>query len=49
MAVEDKAMKVTRHLGRQDNIFLATKSIITTGMKQIVDIIHEFGFVLTEQ
>ena len=33
MAFEDRATKVTGHVGRQDSIFLATKSIITTGMK----------------
>ena len=49
MAVEDRATKVTGHLGRQDSIFLATESIITTCMKQIADIIREFEFALTEE
>ena len=48
VAVEDRVMKVTGHLGRQESIFLETESIITTGMKQIADIIHEFGLALTE-
>ena len=48
MAVEDRVMKVNGHLGKQESRFLETESIITTGMKQIVDIIHEFGLTLTE-
>ena len=48
MAVEEKVMKVIGHLGRQENILLETESIITTCMKESVDIIHESGFALTE-
>ena len=47
MAVEDRATKVTGHLGRQDSIFLATETIIMTCIQLIADIIHEFGFALT--
>ena len=47
MVVEDRATKVTKHLGRQDSIFLATETIITTGMQLISNIIHEFGLALT--
>ena len=49
MPVEDRAMKVTGHLGRQDSIFLATETIITIGMQVISDIIHEFEIALTEE
>ena len=49
MAIEDRATKVSGHLGRQDNIFLAIEIIITTGMQLIADIIHEFRFALIEE
>ena len=48
VAVEDRATEVTRHLGRQDRIFSAAETIITTGMQPITDIIHKFGFTLNE-
>ena len=49
MEAEDKETKVMGHLGRQDTKFLAIKTIITTGMQPIDDIIPEFGFVVTEE
>ena len=48
VAVEDRDTKVTRHLGRQDSVFSAVETIITIGIQPIVDIIHKFGFALTE-
>ena len=48
VAVEDRLMKDIGHLGRQEHIFLATKFIIKTGMKQIADMLHEFGLALTK-
>ena len=48
VAVEDRATEITGHLGRQDSVFLETETIITTCMQPIADIIHKFGFVLTE-
>ena len=49
MVAEDRETKVRGHLGRQDTKFLAIKTIITIGMQPIVDIIPEFGFVVTEE
>ena len=49
MAAEDRETKVRGHLGRQDTKFLAIKTIITTGMQQIADIIPEFGFMVIEE
>ena len=49
VVVEDRATKVTEQLGRQDSIFLATETIITTCMQLIADIMHEFGLALTEE
>ena len=48
VAVEDRATKVIGHLGRQDSIFSATETIITTCMQPIADIIHKFRVALTE-
>ena len=48
VAVEDRLMKYIGHLGGQESIFLATEFIINTGMKQIADMLHEFGLALTE-
>ena len=48
VVVEDRATEVTGHLGRQDSVFLAAETIITTGMQPIADIIHKFGFAFTE-
>ena len=48
MAVEDRVMKVTGHLGRQDSVFSAVETIIMTGMQPIAEILHKFKFALTE-
>ena len=48
VAIEDKLMKDIGHLGGQESIFLATKFIIKACMKQIDDMLHEFGLALTE-
>ena len=37
MAIEDRVMKVSGHLGIQDSIFLAIETIIITGMQPIAD------------
>ena len=48
VAIEDRATKVTGHLGRQDSVFSAPGTIITIGMEPIDDIIHKFTFSLIE-
>ena len=49
MVAEDRATKVSGHLGRQDSKILAIETIIMTGMQLITHIIPEFEFVLTEE
>ena len=46
--IEDRLMKDIGHMGGQESIFFATEFIIKTGMKQIADMLHEFGLALTE-
>ena len=48
VAVEDRLMKDIGHLGIQESIFLATKFIIKTSLKQIDNMLHEFGLTLIE-
>ena len=48
VAIEDRLMKYIGHLGRQESIFLATEFIIKTDMKQIDDMLNDFGLTLTK-